>query len=95
MCGFNCDPKKWLASIWSYWLRVGDALSQLINVVVFFSDNPNESVSARAYRQRAKWFWGWVEVALDFLFLAMGPNHCEKSHQADVARANKLLKSSV
>ena len=91
----NFNAWKWLAGAWGYGVRIGDALSQLINVVVFFSDNPNESVSARAHRQRRTWFWGWMEAALDFVFLPMGPNHCQRSHEADVARASKLLKSSV
>ncbi len=40
-----------------YLLRCGDALSQLINVVIFLSDNPNESLSGRSYRQLQKQKW--------------------------------------
>ena len=38
-----------------YGVRVGDAVSQLINVVVFLSINPNESISGRSYRMRRNW----------------------------------------
>lgn len=78
-----------------YGVRVGDAVSQLINVVVFLSDNPNESLSGRSYRQKRHWFWGKMLVVIDAMFWPIQTEHCRKSHEADVKRASDLLKSAV
>jgi 23S rRNA maturation-related 3'-5' exoribonuclease YhaM len=82
-------------SIFSYCVRVGDAVSQLINVVVFLSTNPNESLSGRSYRQKHHWFWGKMLVVIDAMFYPIQKEHCRKSHEADVKRASDLLKSAV
>lgn len=76
-----------------YFIRVGDAFSQLINVVVFFGDNPNESVSGRAYRQRSVWYWNAIRVSLNFVLSVFEEDHCKKSHEADISRAARLLRS--
>ena len=85
----------WFFGIGSYLLRVGDALSQLLNVLVFLSENPNESLSGRSYRMRRKWFWGKMLIVIDFLFLPFQKEHCRKSHENDVRRASILLKESA
>lgn len=84
----------WFFRIGAYLLRVGDALSQLLNVVVFLSKNPNESLSGRSYRMRRKWFWGKMLILIDFLFLPFQKEHCRKSHENDVKRASILLKEA-
>ena len=75
----------------SYFRHIGDALSQLINVVFFISKNPNESVSGRAWRQRSHWFWGAMRVVLDYAAFVFEKNHCKKSHLNDVSRARMTV----
>ena len=89
------DFNSALHSLLAYVLRVGDGLSQLINVVIFFGDNPNESLSGRSYRMRRKWFWCKMLLVIDFLFLPFQKEHCRKSHENDVRRASILLKESA
>jgi hypothetical protein len=75
-------------------LTIGDALSQVANVVIFFGDNANESVSGRAWRLRDKYrFWGIMKVVIDKCASPFEENHCEASHKADVARAARLLRN--
>lgn len=91
----NCDVRSIGSSVLSYGLRVGDGLSQLANVTIFFGDNPNESVSGRCYRQKRKWFWGKMLLVIDWCLSPFEEDHCKKSHEADVKRAADLLKSAV
>ena len=74
-----------------YVVRVGDAISQLINVVLFFSDNPNESISGRAYRQQENWFWSAIKTVIDWVFSPLQSDHCKKAYCADLMRARRLL----
>ncbi len=74
-------------------MRCGDALSQLINVVLFLSENPNESISGRSYRQQEDWFWGGMMFVLNILFRPFEVGHCEKAHRADLRRAAQLMVS--
>lgn len=77
-----------------YFVRLGDAVSQLVNVAFFFSDNPNESLSGRAWRNRNKSrFWGIMKAVIDFIAYPFERDHCEKSHSADVTRAGRLLRN--
>lgn len=85
----------WFLRIGTYFIRCGDALSQLVNVVIFLSDNPNESLSGRSYRQKRHWFWGKMLIVLDVIFSPFESNHCQKSHENDVRRASILLKDSA
>lgn len=87
------DSRDWFFWIGAYVIRCGDALSQLLNVMVFLSQNPNESVSGRSYRQRHHWFWGKMETVINWLFLWFHKEHCKKAHEADLTRAAELLKS--
>lgn len=82
---------KKLKPFLNYLLRIAEALSQLINVVVFFGDNPNEQVSGRAYRmRRINWQWAALRWAINFLFFWQ-QDHCRDSHVADLKRAEKTL----
>lgn len=72
-------------------LKIGDALSQLVNVAFLPNHkdtNANESVSGRAYRK------GWVRTVkiIDFVFSFYEKDHCRLSYEADIDRAKKLLK---
>lgn len=68
---------------------LGSALSQLLNVLTasdLTKTGPNESVSARAYRQdlpRKR----WINAAF---FLQ--DNHCKSAYMSDVYDAEELLK---
>jgi len=79
-----------------YIILVGDALSQLINVLIFMGKNPNESLSGRAYRERkaAKYaygFWWYMHLIINCLFWWQD-NHCRAAYNADVARARELIR---
>ena len=67
-------------------VKIGDALSQLVNVAALprhRETTANESVSGRAYRE------GWrVARWIDALFFwQREPGHCERAYLADVERA--------
>lgn len=70
--------------------KIGDALSQLLNVA-FLPDvhktTANESVSGRAYRCG----WTFVQKVIDLIFSPWEKEHCRLSHEADVARARRLI----
>ena len=82
-----------LLPLFRYLNRVGDATSQLLNVVFLFSQNPNESISGRCYRMRHKKQWQIAMAVIDFLFSPIEVGHCEKSYDNDVLRASELLKN--
>ncbi len=78
-----------------YFHTLGDALSQLLNALLFHSGNANESLSGRCWRQRDHWFFGRLRVVVDALSRLVGETeHCEKSHAADVARASATLRNA-
>jgi hypothetical protein len=69
------------------WLNnVGDALSQLGNVL-FFNGDPNESISGRSHRQRWK-LESWIDAVL-------GKDHCKLSHSRDIDYAIKFLENNL
>jgi hypothetical protein len=75
-----------------YLIRVGDALSQLVNVVFLFGKNPNESISGRAYRLQDKnKAWMYVRVTIDLLASVWEKEHCKLAYEGDVRRAKELL----
>ena len=75
-----------------YVIRVGDATSQWLNVVLLLSQNPNESISGRAYRMQNVWLWNKIRISIDWLAFPLETDHCKKSHDADVSRAAKLMR---
>ncbi len=83
-------------NVFGYLHRVGDALSQLLNIVVFFGPNPNESLSGRCWRQRDHWFYGRLHNFIDLLFRVLGSQsaHCYRAHDADVTRAAHTLRNA-
>jgi len=82
-----------MTAIIDYLIRVGDAVSQLLNVVFLWSQNPNESISGRCYRMRHKKQWSIAMTVIDFLFSPIQVRHCEKAYDNDVLRASELLKN--
>ena len=82
-----------MTAVINYFIRVSDAVSQLLNVVFLFSQNPNESISGRCYRMRHKKQWKVAMAVIDFLFSPIEVGHCEKSYDNDVLRASELLKN--
>ena len=82
-----------LLPFFRYLKRIGDATSQLANVVIFFGENPNESISGRSWRSRQNRFWGKMRILVDWLASPFEADHCEKSHTNDVARAAALIKN--
>jgi hypothetical protein len=70
------------------WLiRLGDAFSQLLNVIIFNGD-PNHSLSGDAWRFKRE----WLRRPLDFVFRPFEKDHCFKAHLSDVRKASKLLR---
>ena len=75
-----------------YIVRVGDAISQLLSVAFFFGDNPNESLSGRAYRQgRIQWPWVVLKTAINIIFFWQ-EDHCREAYFADLKRARQLIR---
>jgi hypothetical protein len=69
----------------NYLIKLGDALSQLFNVILFNGDS-NHSISGDAWRfnrHRLRKF-------IDFIFSPFEKQHCYKSHLHDVQKATKL-----
>lgn len=76
----------------AYLIRVGDALSQLLNVALFFGQNPNESLSGRAYRlHKLSIFWHLLYLLINAIFF-LQTNHCFKAYRGDVERAKALIR---
>lgn len=67
-------------------VRTGDALSQLLNVVIFDGD-PNHSISGDAYRFRRK----RLQWLIDAVFSAFEKDHCRKAFEHDVEKARRLM----
>lgn len=74
-----------------YLIRLGDATSQWVNVVFLLSQNPNESVSGRAYRMRRRSGWKQARYLIDIIFLPFEKDHCKASYDADLKRAAIML----
>jgi hypothetical protein len=75
-----------MADLTSRWLKVGDAMSQLANVMLLprhRETTANESISGRAHRLG----WRRLERIIDALFSPWQDNHCRRAHEADVQRA--------
>jgi len=74
------------------WLRISQWLSQGVNVLLF-NGSPDETLSGRSWRQgvllgNAR--WARAARIIDRLFW-FDPDHCRKSHQADIAFARAIL----
>lgn len=68
-----------------YLLNIGIALDQLVNSAL--GGEPDETLSARAHRQRLNGhpYWGWTAQAINWLFFWQ-EDHCLLAHQAEIRR---------
>ena len=72
------------------YIKVGDAISQLINVSLLSRHkytNANESISGRCHRCG----WKRAEKAINALFYVFEKDHCRKAYIADISRAKQLI----
>lgn len=72
------------------WIKIGDALSQLLNVALLprhKETTANESISGRAHRCG----WTRAESFIDWLFGRWEKDHCRRAHQMDELRAMQLV----
>ena len=72
------------------YIKIGDALSQLFNVMLLPRHkytNANESISGRCHRCG----WKLAEKVINALFYVFEKDHCRKSYTADVSRARSLI----
>lgn len=68
-------------------LQVLVAIDQLANAIL--GGMADETLSARAYRMKAKGqkYWGWTASAINLLFFwQRRPDHCERAYLAEVHR---------
>lgn len=71
-------------------IKIGDALSQLVNVSLLprhRDTTANESISGRAHRLG----WRRTERFIDWLFSPWERDHCRRAHEADLRRARQLI----
>jgi len=74
--------------MFDYFVRIGDALSQLLNVLVYpQTGQANHSLSGDAYRFKRK----VLMYVIDLVDSPFERDHCQMAHSADVSRAAKLL----
>ena len=66
-------------------LQILVAIDQLLNAIT--GGYADETLSARAYRMRAKGqpYWGWTANAIDALFFWQD-DHCELAYLSEVKR---------
>jgi hypothetical protein len=69
-----------------YLIRLGDAISQFLNVLIFNGD-PNYSISGESYRLNKK----LRTNVIDSLFWIFEQDHCKKAYEHDVIKARILL----
>ena len=73
---------------YSWRVRTGTALSQLINAA-FFGGHPNVSLSTRAWHEhKTSRFWNLIKIMADAIF---GQYHCEISCEEDIIFARDVL----
>jgi len=65
-------------------IRIGDALSQLLNVLLL-NGHPNESLSGRAWRTKSVWY-----LVIDTI-LWFDDKHCMTAYINDLRYARDLL----
>lgn len=71
----------------AYLIRLGDALSQFLNVLIFGGDS-NHSISGDAWRFKRE----WLRKTIDFVFRPFEKDHCYKAHLHDIQKASRLLR---
>lgn len=73
------------------WFQILIAIDQLANALL--GGDADETLSARAHRQRVKGhrYWGWTAGAIDKLFFWQGPGHRKNAYIKEFARKSYLL----
>lgn len=76
-----------------YLSRIGTIISQTLNVILFNGD-PDESISARAYRRTQEGSVKWARVVrvIDAIFF-FEPGHCRRAYQTDLSHALFIIRS--
>jgi hypothetical protein len=67
------------------------SLSQSVNTI--FGGHPDESLSARAYKNQHVYGWNIIKIIADRIFF-FEKNHCKNSYLADLERANYILQNN-
>lgn len=70
-------------------IRLGDALSQVGNVLIFNGD-PNYSISGDAYRRNRP----LLRRIIDTIFRPIEADHCRTAYLNDVQKARRLIVDS-
>lgn len=75
--------------------KLASLISQTLNVLIF-DGNPDESVSARSYREGVllkdkEWLNRKVKIDKLFKKLTKEVEHCKNAHETDVKWAKKLI----
>ena len=70
----------------AYLIRLGDALSQLFNVMLFNAD-PNYSISGDSFRFNRQ----LLMLIVDAIFHPFEREHCRESYVNDVQKAYRLI----
>lgn len=72
------------------WLKIGDAISQLLNVLLLpnhLETSANESISGRAYRCS----WKKTQSVIDFIFSPFEKDHCRLAYEKDLYRCKQYI----
>ena len=80
--------------VYLYLQRVGSAASQLLNVLLFVSKRPNESLSGRSYRRSRDGSvkWQYMQTSINWFFMLFGQkDHCRKAYLNDIVEARLML----
>jgi hypothetical protein len=81
-----------LQPLFKYLIRIGDSISQLLNVTLLFGQNANESISGRSYRLgRTRWPWATLKTVINIIFFWQ-EDHCREAYFADLRRARQLVR---
>ena len=66
--------------MWTYLRGLLVAFDYAVNALL--AGVPNETLSSRAHRMRAKHqpYWWWIAGAIDWVFRGK-PNHCERAYR--------------
>lgn len=70
----------------SWFRRVLDAISQVLNVIIFNGD-ANSSISGDSYRYNIR----WRMKIIDLIFSPFEKNHCKLAYEKDVALAYSFI----
>lgn len=91
------NPAAALDAVRWYFVRILEVMSQFVNVVVFFSTNPMETLSSRCYRLRNQGNsvkpWRILQKILDFCAWPFHVEHCRKSYETSLSNAYSLVDS--